>query len=77
MAGQEGWVILQYSITSSGAVRDYSVYDASPENLYDQSVLSAVERLNKLKLGAGSSDSDNEAFKAVNCRQIIRFNLGS
>ena len=42
--GIEGWVRVQFTITSTGAVRDARVVAANPGRVFDESALRAIER---------------------------------
>lgn len=42
--GTEGFVIVQFTITATGAVRDVIVVDSKPEGVFDQAAVRAVER---------------------------------
>lgn len=42
--GTEGYVIVQFSITATGMVRDVIVVESRPEGVFDQAAVRAVER---------------------------------
>lgn len=42
--GIEGYVIVQFTITATGMVRDVIVVDAKPKGMFDQAAVRAVER---------------------------------
>ena len=42
--GTEGWVLLQFTVTESGAVIDPIVIDAEPKGVFDRAASKAVER---------------------------------
>jgi len=42
--GIEGYVIVQFTITATGLVRDVTVVDAKPKGMFDQAAVRAVER---------------------------------
>jgi periplasmic protein TonB len=42
--GLEGWVVVEFTVTSSGAVRDPQVLQAEPERIFDQAAMKSVLR---------------------------------
>lgn len=38
----KGWVVLEYTVTKEGAVKDVSVLEASPGGVFDQSAIEVV-----------------------------------
>ena len=42
--GIEGWVIVQFTITPTGMVKDVVVVDADPKNIFDDAAVKAVAR---------------------------------
>ncbi|MDD3762680.1 MAG: energy transducer TonB [Nevskiales bacterium] len=40
----EGWVLVEFTVTASGAVKDVSVVDADPENIFDRAAVAAAEK---------------------------------
>lgn len=42
--GVEGWVVLQFTITPAGTVKDAKVVDAEPKGIFDAAAVKAVER---------------------------------
>jgi len=40
----EGWVLLQFNITTSGAVEKARVIDSRPANIFDKAALSAIKK---------------------------------
>ncbi len=42
--GVEGYVIVQFTITATGMVRDVIVVDAKPKGMFDTAAVRAVER---------------------------------
>jgi protein TonB len=68
--GIEGWVIVQFTITETGSVRDASVVDADPEEIFDQSALNAIARWRYNPRVEGGV-----AIERVGVQTIIRFEL--
>jgi len=42
--GIEGWVILEFTITSTGTVEDVRVIDSDPARVFDRSAIRAIQR---------------------------------
>jgi len=42
--GIEGWVVVQFTITTSGTVKDAAVVEAQPQGIFDQAAIKAVSR---------------------------------
>jgi protein TonB len=42
--GIEGWVLIQFTITAAGTVRDAKVIDASPKGYFEDAALKAIAR---------------------------------
>jgi protein TonB len=42
--GVEGWVLVQFTITAAGTVRDAKVIDASPKGYFEDAALKAISR---------------------------------
>ncbi|HEU4427282.1 MAG TPA: energy transducer TonB, partial [Myxococcota bacterium] len=42
--GVEGWVLIQFTITAAGTVRDAKVIDASPKGYFEEAALKAISR---------------------------------
>ena len=42
--GTEGWVLVEFTITKTGSVRDVYVLEASPPNVFDRSTIRCVSR---------------------------------
>jgi protein TonB len=42
--GIEGWVIVQFTITATGAVKDAIIVDADPKKIFDDAALRAIAR---------------------------------
>jgi protein TonB len=68
--GIEGWVIVQFTITPTGSVRDPLVVEAMPKNVFDDAALKAIARWRyNPKIEGGV------AVERVGVRTIIRFVL--
>lgn len=68
--GIEGWVIVQFTITPTGSVRDPLVVEAMPRNVFDDAALKAIARWRyNPKIEGGV------AVERVGVRTIIRFVL--
>lgn len=68
--GIEGWVIVQFTITETGAVKDPKVVDAEPEGIFDEAALRSIVRWRynpKVENGV--------AVERVGVQTIIRFVL--
>ena len=44
MRGVEGWVQLEFTITTAGTVKDVAVIDADPQGYFEKAAISAVKR---------------------------------
>lgn len=42
--GQPGWVAVQYDVTTEGSVANASIFASSPEGLFDEAALAAVNQ---------------------------------
>lgn len=42
--GIEGWVLVQFTITAAGTVKDAKIVDSDPKNIFDDSALRAIAR---------------------------------
>jgi protein TonB len=68
--GIEGWVIVQFTITPTGSVRDPIVVESMPKNVFDDAALKAIARWRyNPKIEGGV------AVERVGVRTIIRFVL--
>ena len=68
--GTQGWVRVQFSVTSIGTVRDAVVVDSEPDAVFDQAALKAIARWRynpRVERG--------EAVERVGLQTIIRFKL--
>lgn len=68
--GVEGWVIVQFTITETGAVKDPTVVEAEPEGIFDEAALRSIVRWRynpKVENGL--------AVERVGVQTIIRFVL--
>jgi len=68
--GIEGWVIVQFTITPTGSVRDPMVIEAQPRNVFDDAALKAIARWRYNPKVEGGV-----AVERVGVRTIIRFVL--
>jgi protein TonB len=68
--GIEGWVIVQFTITPTGTVKDALVVEAEPTGLFEQSALKAIARWRYNPRVEGGV-----AVERVGVRTIIRFVL--
>lgn len=68
--GIEGWVIVQFTITPTGSVRDPIVVESMPKNVFDDSALKAIARWRYNPKVEGGV-----AVERVGVRTIIRFVL--
>jgi len=68
--GVEGWVKVQFTITSTGAVTDAFVVDASPSSVFDAAALKAIARWRyNPRIESG------RAVERVGMQTVIRFEL--
>lgn len=42
--GIEGWVLVQFTVTATGTVKDVRVVDSEPKNVFDDAAIKAVSR---------------------------------
>jgi protein TonB len=68
--GVEGWVKVQFTITSTGAVTDAFVVDASPSSVFDAAALKAIARWRY-----NPRVEDGMAVERVGMQTVIRFTL--
>jgi len=68
--GIEGWVIVQFTITPTGSVRDPMVVESQPRNVFDDAALKAIARWRYNPKVEGGV-----AVERVGVRTIIRFVL--
>ena len=68
--GIEGWVIVQFTITPTGTVKDAIVVDADPKNIFDEAALKGIARWRY-----NPRIVDGVAVERVGVRTLIRFNL--
>jgi len=75
-AEKEGWVLIEYSVTESGVLKNTVIIDSSPKKLFDKAVLNMVERYNQRKVGTEPpDDKGSELMKAVGCKKLVSFML--
>ena len=68
--GTEGWVRVQFSVTSIGTVRDAVVIDSEPGTVFDEAALKAIARWRY-----NPRVENGEAVERVGLQTIIRFEL--
>ena len=68
--GTQGWVRVQFSVTSIGTVRDAVVVDSEPDAVFDQAALKAIARWRY-----NPRVENGEAVERVGLQTIIRFNI--
>jgi len=68
--GTEGWVRVQFSVTSIGTVRDAVVVDSDPEAVFDQAALKAIARWRY-----NPRVENGEAVERVGLQTTIRFTI--
>jgi TonB family protein len=70
VGGVEGWVRVQFSVTSIGTVRDAKVIDSEPGTIFDEAGLKAITRWRY-----NPRVENGEAVERVGLQTIIRFEL--
>ena len=68
--GLEGWVQVQFTITATGTVRDPTVVNSDPKNIFDDAALKAIARWRYNPRVEGGV-----AVERVGVQTIIRFQL--
>jgi len=68
--GTQGWVRVQFSVTSIGTVRDAVVVDSEPAAVFDQAALKAIARWRY-----NPRVENGEAVERVGLQTIIRFTI--
>jgi periplasmic protein TonB len=68
--GTQGWVRVQFSVSSIGTVRDAVVIDSEPDAVFDQAALKAIARWRY-----NPRVENGEAVERVGLQTIIRFTL--
>jgi protein TonB len=68
--GLEGWVQVQFTITPTGTVKDATVVNAEPKNIFDDAALKAIARWRYNPRVEGGV-----AVERVGVQTIIRFQL--
>lgn len=68
--GIEGWVLLQFTVTESGAVADPVVLEAQPPGVFDEAAKKAV-----LKFKYKPRVENGKAAAVANVKHLIRFEL--
>jgi protein TonB len=68
--GTEGWVRVQFAVTTIGTVRDAVVVASEPDAVFDQAALKAIARWRY-----NPRVENGEAVERVGVQAIIRFTL--
>lgn len=68
--GIEGWVLVEFTITGTGAVKDAKVVDAKPANIFNDAALKAISRWRY-----NPKIENGQPVERVGVRTIIRFDL--
>lgn len=68
--GIEGWVIVQFTISERGTVKDAIVVEAEPSDIFDEAALKAISRWRY-----NPRVEDGVAVERVGVQTIIRFQL--
>jgi protein TonB len=68
--GIEGWVLVEFTITGAGAVKDAKVVDAKPANIFNEAALKSIARWRY-----NPKIENGQPVERVGMRTIIRFNL--
>lgn len=68
--GQEGWVLVEFTITPTGTTANAVVIDAEPKNVFDRAVLRAIKRWKYQPKVVGG-----KAVAQHNMREVFRFEL--
>lgn len=68
--GLEGWVRVQFTITTVGTVKDAIVVEAEPKNIFDDAALKSIARWKY-----NPKVEDGVAIERVGVQTIIRFQL--
>ena len=66
----EGWVVVQFTITPAGTVKDAKVVDAEPKGLFEEAALKAIARWRY-----NPKVVDGVAVERVGVQTLIRFEL--
>lgn len=68
--GIEGWVLVEFTITGAGAVKDAKVVDAKPANMFNDAALKSINRWRY-----NPKIENGQPVERRGVRTIIRFNL--
>lgn len=68
--GLEGWVLVEFTVTPAGSVRDVHVIDARPQGVFDEAARDAA-----LKFKYKPRMVDGKAVAVDGVRNLIRFEL--
>ena len=66
----EGWVVVQFTITPAGTVKDPKVVDADPKGLFEEAALKAIARWRY-----NPKVVEGQAVERVGVQTLIRFEL--
>jgi protein TonB len=68
--GIEGWVLVEFTITGTGSVKDAKVVDSKPSNIFNDAALKAISRWRY-----NPKIENGQPVERVGVRTIIRFDL--
>ena len=68
--GTEGWVIVQFTITPAGTVKDAKVIDADPKGIFDDAAVKSI-----LRWRYNPKVEEGVAVERVGIRTMLRFQL--
>lgn len=69
-ANQEGWVDVEFSVSTDGSVSNVTVVDSQPKHVFDRSAIDAVSRWEY------KPATRNGEPMTVTLRRRLQFNLG-
>ena len=68
--GIEGWVLVEFTVTASGSVRDPRVVDADPADIFDRAAMKAAEKFRYKPRVIGGKPVEVEGVQ-----NLIRFQM--
>ncbi|MBF8270356.1 MAG: tonB [Gammaproteobacteria bacterium] len=68
--GIEGWVIVQFTITAAGTVKDPKVVDADPKGIFDDAAIKSI-----LRWRYNPKVEEGVAVERVGIRTLLRFQI--
>ena len=68
--GIEGWVLVEFTVTTSGSTQGIKVVDAEPQNIFDRAAIEAAQKF-KYKPRV----IDGQAVEVSGVQNLIRFEL--